>query len=185
MYSLYMYYTSLFSSLFFSQSLYLSYIRNSRYTTVSSLPHIRFMCGCLVEFLSLSPDHAHQLVFVYTRQLANQLRSAYSNNTVAVATWPFMHSLELFSAVLSSPRCDKSLFPLIYPVTMVAMGVAQFLSSSSAAFVPARLHIVRMLLEVATETNTYIPLAPILLEVNVMGLELFLLFLDIGELLFW
>ena len=68
---------------------------------------------------------------------------------------------------------------------MVAMGVAQFLSSSSAAFVPARLHIVRMLLEVATETNTYIPLAPILLEVNVMGLKLFLLFLDIGELLFW
>ncbi|XP_019862015.1 PREDICTED: nucleolar complex protein 2 homolog isoform X1 [Amphimedon queenslandica] len=147
------------------KSLYLAYIRNSKYTNVKTISHIRFMCGCLIDFLSLSPDHAYQLIFIYTRQLANQLRSAFDNKTVAVATWPFMHSLELFTSVLSSSNCHESLSPLIYPVTMVAMGVAQFLSTFSSAFVPARLHVVRMLVEVAMETNTYIPLAPIILEI--------------------
>ena len=121
------------------------------------------MCGCLVDFLSLSHDHAYQLIFVYTRQLANQLRTAYSSKEVAIATWPFIHSLELFTAVLSCYTSDV-LSPLIYPVTQVALGVAQVLPST--AHVPTRLHIVRMLLTVATETNTYIPLAPILLEVS-------------------
>ena len=121
------------------------------------------MCGCLVDFLSLSHDHAYQLIFVYTRQLANQLRTAYSSKEVAIATWPFIHSLELFTAVLSCYTSDV-LSPLIYPVTQVALGVVQVLPST--AHVPTRLHIVRMLLTVATETNTYIPLAPILLEVS-------------------
>ena len=121
------------------------------------------MCGCLVDFLSLSYDHAYQLIFVYTRQLANQLRTAYSSKKVAIATWPFIHSLELFTAVLSCCTSDV-LSPLIYPVTQVALGVVQVLPST--AHVPTRLHIVRMLLTVATETNTYIPLAPILLEVS-------------------
>ena len=121
------------------------------------------MCGCLVELLSRSPDHAYQLIFIYTRQLANQLRSALTNKTSPVATWPFIHSLELFTSLLSSCH-DTRLSPLIYPVTQVAMGVAYHLSSS--LFIPARLHVVRMLLGVAMETNTYIPLAPILLEVR-------------------
>ena len=74
------------------------------------------MCGSLVELLSLSPDHAYQLIFIYTRQLANQLRSALTNRTTPIATWPFIHSLELFTSFLSSCH-DPILSPLIYPVS--------------------------------------------------------------------
>ena len=145
--------------------MHLSYVRNSRFTGPSTLPHIHFMCGTLVEIFSVSPNLAYQLIFVYTRQLANQLRTAYEGKKVTIATWPFIHSLALFTATLSSLQTEI-LSPLVFPVTQVALGVVQFLRS--VKHTPTRLHIVKMLLDISEERDTYIPLAPILLEVCIL-----------------
>lgn len=142
--------------------MHLSYVRNSRFTGPSTLPHIHFMCGTLVEIFSVSPNLAYQLIFVYTRQLANQLRTAYEGKKVTISTWPFIHSLALFTATLSSLQTEI-LSPLVFPVTQVALGVVQLLRS--VKHTPTRLHIVKMLLDISEERDTYIPLAPILLEI--------------------
>ena len=144
--------------------MYISYIRNSRLTTTSTLPHIKFMCASLIECFSIYPSLSYQLIFVYTRQLASQLRTAYSGKKVSIATWPFVHSLELFTGALASIK-SESFVPLIYPVVQVALGVVQLLRS--ARHIPTRLHIVEMLLRVAEEREVFIPMASILLEVSV------------------
>ena len=121
------------------------------------------MRASLVDILSLSQDHAYQLIFTCTRQLGVQLRSAYGDHSVSVVTWPLIHSLELFTSTLSSVISD-TLAPLLYPVIHVALGVVQYLHSPM--YIPTRLHIVRMLIPVAMETGTYIPLVSILVEVS-------------------
>ena len=146
----------------FSQRMYLAYVRNSRFTALSTLQHIHFMCGTFVEFLSFSPALAYQLVFLYTRHLANQLRSAFKGKKLSIATWPIVHSLELFTSVLSTLPSEV-FSPLVYPITQVALGMIQLLSASSHT--PIRLHIVAMLFEVSEKRDVFIPLAPILLEV--------------------
>ena len=123
------------------------------------------MCGTLVEFLSLSPLLAYQLIFLYTRHLASHVRSAFKGKKVSVATWPFVHSLELFTSTLSTLH-DDIFSPLVYPIVQVSLGIVQLLSAGKYA--PIRLHIVEMLLEVSEKRDTFIPLAPILLEVKVL-----------------
>ena len=147
------------------QKMHLSYMRHSRLTTLSSLPLIAFMRNCMVEMFGLFPSLSYQLIFVYTRQLAQQLRTAYSagGGSVKVGTWPYLHSLELFVASL----CDipgKTLSPLVFPVTQVLLGTAQLLNS--VQFSPLRLHVVRLLVELADKNRVFIPVAPLLLEVH-------------------
>ncbi len=143
--------------------MYLAYVRNSRFTAPSTLQHIRFMCGTFVELLSFSQTLAYQLVFLYTRHLANQLRSAFKGKKFSIASWPVLHSLELFTSVLSTLSTEV-FSPLVYPITQVALGMIQLLSAGSHT--PVRLHIVAMLIEVSDKRGCFIPLAPILVEVH-------------------
>ena len=152
-------------SLLLTQKMHLNYVRHSRLTTLSSLPTIVFMRNCMVEMFGLSPDLSYQLIFVYTRQLAQQLRTAYSagGGKVSVGTWPYLHSLELFVMAL----CEipgKMLSPLRFPVAQVLLGTVQLLSS--AQFSPLRLHVIRLLVELADKTGVFIPVGPLLLEVH-------------------
>ena len=145
--------------------MHLNYVRHSRLTTLSTLPVIAFMRNCMVEMFGLSPTLSYQLIFVYTRQLAQQLRTAYSagGGNVKVGTWPYLHSLELFVASL----CEipgRTLGPLLFPVTQILLGTAQLLSS--AQFSPLRLHVVRLLVDLTDRTGVFIPIAPLLLEVH-------------------
>ena len=143
--------------------MYLSYVRNSRLTTAFTIQHIQFMCGTFVEFLSHSPALAYQLVFLYTRHIANQLRSAFKGKKATITSWPFLHSLELFTSFLSTLQSEV-FFPLVYPISQVCLGVVQLLNAGKYA--PTRLHIAKMLIEVSENRGTFIPIAPILLEVS-------------------
>ena len=162
--------------------MHLNYVRHSRLTTLSSLPVIVFMRNCVVEMFGLSPILSYQLVFVYTRQLAQQLRTAFSDSggKVKVGTWPFLHSLELFVASL----CEipgETLRLLVFPVTQVLLGTAQLLCS--AQFSPLRLHVARLLLELVDKTGMFIPIAPLLLEVQ---RSLYVLFPSVyNQILYW
>ena len=148
----------------FTQKMHLNYVRHSRLTTLSSLPIIVFMRNCMVEMFGLFPTLSYQLIFVYTRQLAQQLRTAYSTGggNIKVGTWPYMHSLELFVASLCEIP-EATLRLLLLPIVQVLLGTAQLLSS--AQFTPLRLHVVRLLVELANKTGVFIPTAPLLLEV--------------------
>ena len=80
----------------------------------------------------------------------------------AVYNWQFIHCLDLWSRMLGHVT-HESLRPLIYPLVQVMVGAIHL--QPSARHYPLRLHIVRTLLELSASTQTFVPVAPYLLEV--------------------
>jgi nucleolar complex protein 2 len=149
------------------KKLYLTFVRNAKFTSLSSLPRIAFMKNCVVEMISLDVATGYQHGFVYIRQLALHLRAAITSGKKeaiqVVRCWQFIHCLDLWCHTLSSLLPSPSLQPLLYPLVEVAMGTLSL--QPSPRTVPLRLHLITSLANLAAATETHIPLAPYLLEV--------------------
>ena len=80
-----------------------------------------------------------------------------------VYNWQFVYCLKLWGLVLCEVS-DSSLRPLLYPLVQIVIGTIQL--QLSVRYHPLRLHLVRVLLQLADKTGTFIPVAPYLLEVG-------------------
>jgi nucleolar complex protein 2 len=147
---------------------YAGFVKNSRVTTTRTLPHINFLKNTLSEIYGLDHSVTYPVAFPFIRQLAINLRNAMTTKTPQtqriVYCWQYIHSLDFFSRTLSHHVQNKQspLHPLLYPVIQIALGVVKL--NPSAQFFPLRCYVVEGLLRVSKATDTYVPLAPTLLE---------------------
>lgn len=157
---------------------YQGLVKGSRNTTIHTLPGINLMKNSAAELWGLDPSIGYTTGFTYIRQLAIHLRSSITQPTKdsykAIYNWQYVHSLDFWSRVLSthcSPATNPTLksptasplHPLIYPLVQITLGALRLIPTPT--YFPLRFHLTRSLLRISRSTNTYIPLAPSLLEV--------------------
>lgn len=155
---------------------YQGVVKGSRNTNTHTLDGINLMKNSAAELWGLDPEIGYTTGFSYIRQLAVHLRSSITQPTKdsykTIYNWQYTHSLDFWSRVLSShctpataakPSPSSPLQPLIYPLVQITLGALRLIPTPT--YFPLRFHLTRALLRLSVATNTYIPLAPSLLEV--------------------
>jgi len=151
------------------KAMYLGYVKNCKFTSPSTLQGISFMKRSLVEMMGLDHNLAYYQAFVYIRQLAIHLRNAITcsdkkDSLLAVYNWQFIHSLELWAALVGhTSGVSQALQPLIYPLVQVVIGTAKLVPTPK--YYPLRFHCAKILRDISTSTGTFIPVLPLYLEI--------------------
>ncbi|CAG9857031.1 unnamed protein product [Phyllotreta striolata] len=149
------------------KSMYMTYVKNSKFVSLKSLPGINFMRRSLVEMFALDANYAYQHVFLYIRQLAIHLRNAITvnkkENIQAVYNWQFVNSLKLWGNLLSVTYNKEIMRQLIYPFVQVCIGTIKLVPTCQ--YYPLRFHVVQILMDLSRETGVFIPILPFLYEV--------------------
>lgn len=156
------------------RTMYMEYVKNSKFVSPNSLPAINFMRRSLTELFLLDLNVAYHHAFLFIRQLAIHLRNAMilqkKEHYQQVYNWQYVNSLKLWGDVLSyvpgvtSKSDSKSkLQALIYPLVSIINGVIKL--KSSAQYFPLRFHCINILISISRSTNTFIPVLPYIIEV--------------------
>lgn len=151
-----------------AKGVYRTFASNAKFVNPESIEHVAFMSTCVVEIFGLDPQQSYPLAFTYIRQLASLLRGALTAKSKEafrnVYCWQYVNCLECWERVLSTHAKEESsvLRPLVYPMAQVALGAARLLPS--ARYAPLRLRLVALLNRLASQTDRFIPIAPLLME---------------------
>ncbi|KAM8717192.1 hypothetical protein ACLKA7_003975 [Drosophila subpalustris] len=149
------------------KAMYLAYVRNSKFVSPNTLPGINFMRRSLVEMFALDLNVSYQHAFLYIRQLAIHLRNAVilkkKDSFQAVYNWQYINSLRLWADLLGASANKPQLQPLVYPLVTITTGVIRLIPT--AQYFPLRFHCLQSLISLAKETNTFIPILPLIVEV--------------------
>ncbi|EDW03481.1 nucleolar complex protein 2 homolog [Drosophila grimshawi] len=149
------------------KAMYLAYVRNSKFVSPNTLPGINFMRRSLVEMFALDLNASYQHAFLYIRQLAIHLRNAVilkkKDSFQAVYNWQYINSLRLWSDLLGASANKPQLQPLVYPLVTITTGVIRLIPT--AQYFPLRFHCLQSLISLAKETQTFIPVLPLIVEV--------------------
>ncbi|CAI5727554.1 unnamed protein product [Peronospora farinosa] len=149
------------------KGIYVTYMRNTKFTNEVTLPHHILMGNCVVELFGLDLSSSYQHAFVYIRELAIAVRKTITSpgpdSFKAVLNWQFFNQLRVWTAVVCAYPAENQLRALVYPLSQLLLAVVRL--SSTLRFAPLRFHCVKLLQQLALATNSFISTAPALLEV--------------------
>lgn len=135
------------------------------------------MRNCVTELYSMDTVTAYQHAFVYIRQLAIHVRNAMTSMTEtefdlfitvtfrihSVYNWQFINCLRLWTYMVTQPSLKEAFKPLVYPLIQVIDSTVNLIPTSR--YYPLRLHCVDLYIQIATATDVFIPVAPLLLDI--------------------
>uniref|UniRef100_A0A2M3Z417 Putative nucleolar complex protein 2 n=1 Tax=Anopheles braziliensis TaxID=58242 RepID=A0A2M3Z417_9DIPT len=150
------------------KSMYLVYVKNSKFVSPNTLPNINFMRRSLTEMFLLNFNVSYQHMFLYIRQLAIHLRNAVilqkKDSYQYIYNWQYVNSLKLWGDVLGAAHSHGgALEQLIYPFVTITIGVIKLIPS--AQYFPLRFHCCRILTQLNAKTRIFIPVLPFLVEI--------------------
>uniref|UniRef100_A0A2M4AD67 Putative nucleolar complex protein 2 n=1 Tax=Anopheles triannulatus TaxID=58253 RepID=A0A2M4AD67_9DIPT len=150
------------------KSMYLVYVKNSKFVSPNTLPNINFMRRSLAEMFLLNFNLSYQHMFLYIRQLAIHLRNAVilqkKDSYQYIYNWQYVNSLKLWGDVLGAAHSHGgALEQLIYPFVSITIGVIKLIPS--AQYFPLRFHCCRILTQLNAKTRIFIPVLPFLVEI--------------------
>ncbi|GAB4817038.1 hypothetical protein N2152v2_004084 [Parachlorella kessleri] len=154
------------------KGVYRAFSANAKFVNAASVPHINFMAACVVEMYGVDAAASYQHAFGFIRQLAVLLRGALTAKTKdayrEVYSWQTINCLELWAKVLAAHSPDQpDLRALVYPVAQLLLGAARLVPTPG--YFPLRLRCARALNRLGQATGSFIPVAPLLLEVLQWG----------------
>ncbi len=155
---------------------YQGLVQGSRLTNANTIQGINLMKNSAAELWGFDQSLGYTTAFSSIRQLAIHLRNSIVNNKNdsfrAVYNWQYVHSLDFWSCVLSE-HCsplkeaeagkESQLKLLIFPLVQVTLGAMRLIPT--ALYFPLRFQLIRSILRLSRATDTFIPLASVLLEV--------------------
>ncbi|XP_062083883.1 nucleolar complex-associated protein 2 [Humulus lupulus] len=148
------------------KGIYKAYVLNCQFVNAAKLQHIQFLQNCIIELFGVDLPTAYQHAFIFIRQLAMVLREALNTRTKEafrkVYEWKFMSCLELWTGCICTYGKESDLKPLAYPLSQIIAGVARLVPT--ARYFPLRLRCARMLNQIASATDTFIPVSMLLLD---------------------
>ncbi|XP_029036015.2 nucleolar complex protein 2 homolog isoform X1 [Osmia bicornis bicornis] len=149
------------------KAMYVKYVENSKFVSLTTLPGINFMRHSLVEIYSLDDNLAYNHAFLYIRQLAIHLRNAMTlkkkEHFQAVYNWQYINSLRFWCELINVSKSNSMLHSLLYPLVQIIIGTIKVIPTPQ--YYPLRFHCVQLLIDISRETDTFIPLLPFLLEI--------------------
>ncbi|KAK1135281.1 hypothetical protein K0M31_008051 [Melipona bicolor] len=149
------------------KAMYVKYVENSKFVSLTTLPGINFMRHSLIEIYLLDNDLAYNHAFLYIRQLAIHLRNAMTlkrkEHFQAVYNWQYINSLRFWSELINLSRNDSMLHSLLYPLVQIIIGTIKLIPTPQ--YYPLRFHCLQILIDISKETETFIPVLPFLLEI--------------------
>jgi hypothetical protein len=146
---------------------YLTYISSCTSVTWRNYDLVSFMTNGLVELFRCRSDISYILVFNILQGIAGKTKGLYTANDAEkikkLFNWKTLNTLRFIAkAVCAMGREAPDYGQLVYPTIETLRAIACLFPALQ--YIPFRLHILRLLVELGEECNTNIPLFDIFLQ---------------------
>lgn len=115
------------------QGVYRVFVRNAKFVSAASMPHIHFLGVCVIEMFGLDFNLSYEHAFTHIRELASLLRGALAMKTKdayrEVYCWQTLCTMELWAKLVGAHHenevCQHALLAeMLMGVLMLAGSVA-------------------------------------------------------------